>query len=125
MNFAYQGFTHKNDRRRFTFWGTSSHLEIANVFSIEVDLPLLLRNRVSVQELPMFCLKMLTTASVAGPDILEKLRDYRLIEADFRPLAVERAKVAAEKAAKKPPRRPSQKPSPKSSISWTPIAGEH
>lgn len=35
-------------------------------FSIEVDLPLLLQNRVLVQEGPIFCLQLLTAASVGG-----------------------------------------------------------
>jgi len=80
-----------------------------SVFCIEVDLPLFVRNRVLVQEGPMFCLQLLMTASLAGPGFLERFRSYRVLETDFRPLLLEREKRAAEKAMKKPPRRPFKK----------------
>ena len=110
MHFAYQGFTQEGDRRCFTFRGIEE-LSPPAVFSIEVDLPLLFRNRVPMQEGPAFCLQMLTTASLAGPTFLERFRYYRVLESDFNSLLVERARRDAEKALRKPPRRRLGKPS--------------
>src|SRR5438445_1150594 len=110
MHFVYEGFTHKGDNRCFLFKG----IEEPNptiVFSIEVDLPLLLKSRVPVQEGPMFCLQLLTTASVGGPTCLDRFHSYRVVADDFRPLLVERERKAAERAQKKPPRKPLRKPS--------------
>ncbi len=110
MHFTYQGFTHKGDRRCFTFRGIEE-LSSPVIFSIEIDLALLFRNRIPVQEGPAFCLQMLTTASLAGPTFLERFHNYRVLESDFRSLLVERERRAAEKALRKPPRRPLGKPS--------------
>ncbi len=104
MYFAYQGFTNDSDRRSFTF--LESEVQPASVFSIEVDLPLLSRKRVPVQDGPMFCLSLLTAASLAGRSSLEKFRHYRVVEEDFAPLLVEREKRATEKAMKKTARKP-------------------
>ena len=104
MQFAYQGFTNDRDRRFFTF--RESAAQSVGVFSIEIDLPLLSRKGVPVQDGPVFCLGLLTAASLAGPSFLEKLRNYRVVEEDFRPLLVEREKRAAERAMKKTARKP-------------------
>ena len=104
MTFSYQGFTNDRDRRYFTF--RESATQAVGVFSIEVDLPLLSRHHVPVQDGPMFCLSLLTAASVAGAESLEKFRKYRVVEEDFRSLLVEREKRAAEKAMKKTARKP-------------------
>ncbi len=124
MHFAYQGFTHDHDTRRFTFWGIEEH-NPAIVFSIEINLPLLFENRVPVQEAPMFCLDLLTSASLAGPASLDKLRNYRVLESDLRPLLIVREKRAAEKAMKKPPRRPVRKPGSFSNIQLASSVHEH
>jgi hypothetical protein len=118
MHFAYEGFTHNDGRRCFTFRGIEEHNPVT-VFCIEVDLPLFIQNRVSVQEGPMFCLQLLTTASLAGPSSLERFQNYRVLAEDFRPLLVEREKRAALKALKKPPRRPFRKPPSLSNIQLT------
>ncbi len=118
MHFAYEGFTHNNGRRCFTFRGIEEHNPVT-VFCIEVDLPLFIQNQVSVQEGPMFCLQLLTTASLAGPGFLERFQNYRVLAEDFRPLLVEREKRAAQKALKKPPRRPFRKPPSLSNIQLT------
>ena len=114
MHFAYQGFMQERDRRRFTVWST--RVNPISVFSIEIDLPLLSRNRVPVQDGPMFCLQLLNTASIAVPSCLERFHNYRVVEADFRPLQIERATRAAAKALKRSPHRPLRKPS-----NWSPI----
>jgi len=110
VHFTYQGFTHQGDSRCFTFRGIEE-LSPPVMFSIEVDLALLFRNRIPVQEGPAFCLQMLTTASLAGPTLLAKFHNYRVLESDFRSLLVDRERRAAEKALRKPPRRPFVKPS--------------
>jgi hypothetical protein len=115
VNFAYQGFKHDHDRRCFTFRGVEEFHPIS-VFCIEVDLALLFRNRVPVQDGPMFCLQLLTTAALAGPSFLERLHNYQILEADLRPLLVERERRAAEKALKKTSRRPFRKPSSTSNV---------
>ena len=115
MHFAYEGFTHDGDRRCFRFRGIEE-LSPATIFSIEVDLRLLVQNRVLVQEGPMFCLQLLTTASVSGPNGLDRLHSYRVVGDDFRSLLVERERSAAEKALKKRPRKPGRKPSLASNV---------
>jgi hypothetical protein len=67
----------------------------------------------------MFCLQLLTTASLAGPDFLEKFQNYRVLAEDFRPLLIEREKRAAEKAMKRPSRQPFRKPPSGSNIHLT------
>jgi hypothetical protein len=115
MHFVYQGFTHQGDRRCFLFRGVDeSNPPIA--FSIEIDLLLLSQKRIPVQDGPTFCLQMLTSASLAGMTYLEKLRSYRVIDEDFRPLLIERERQAAQKALRKPPRKPFRKPSAESNL---------
>jgi hypothetical protein len=123
MNFAYEGFTQDHDRRCFTFRGMEDYHPVS-VFSIELDLPLLAQNQISVQEAPLFCLQLLTTALRAGPSFLEKLQHYRVLAEDLRPLLLERERQAAEKALKKASYRPFRKPASTSQISLTvPISG--
>jgi hypothetical protein len=109
MHFAYEGFTHDGDKRCFLFRGIEER-NPASSFSIQVDLQLLVQNRVPVQEGPMFCLQLLTTASDAGPDCLNRFHSYIVVGDDFRPLLVERERRAAEKALKQPFRKPVRKP---------------
>lgn len=124
MHFVYQGFTHEGDRRCFTFRGIEE-ISAPVVFSIEIALPLLFRNRVPVQDGPAFCLQLLTTASLSGPTFLERFHSYRVLESDFRSLLVERERQAAEKALRKTPRRPLGKPSLRSNIQWGTASKEH
>jgi len=123
MHFAYQGFTQDRDRRCFRFWST--RVNPVSVFSIEIDLPLLSRNRVPVQEGPMFCLQLLTEACLAGPSCLERFHNYRVVEADFRPLQIERATRAAAKARKRPPHQPLRKPASWPNLYLGTISREH
>ncbi|HTU46390.1 MAG TPA: hypothetical protein VMF91_15085 [Bryobacteraceae bacterium] len=115
MHFSYEGFTHNGNMRCFLFHGIQERDPIS-AFSIEVDLPLLLQNGIPVQEGPMFCLQLLTTASLAGPAALDRFHTYRVVGADLRPLLVEREKHAAEKALKARMRRPVRKPSHMSNL---------
>ncbi len=124
MHFAYQGFTQNQDRRCFTFWGLEERNPTV-VFSIEIELALLFENRVPMQEGPTFCLDLLTTASLAGPTFLDRLRNYQVRKEDLRPLLVEREKRAAEKAMKRPPHRPVRKPGSISNIQLTSTLQEH
>jgi len=115
MHFVYQGFTQEGGRRRFLFQGIQER-DPVSVFSIEVDLALLAKNQVLVQEGPMFCLQLLNSAFLAGPSYLEKFQKYTIGGEDFRPLLVEREKRAAEKALKKHPRRVIRTPAPVSNL---------
>ena len=116
MHFAYEGFTQEGDKRCFLFRGTKVG-DSTDIFSIEVDLRLLAQNQVLVQEGPIFCLNLLTTALVGGPDYLQQFHAYRVVGEDFRQLQIERARRAAERAPRKPPRRPIRKP-PAASNVW-------
>lgn len=115
MQFAYDGFTQDGDRRCFLFRGIEERNPTIS-FSIEVDLRLLLQKRVPVQEGPMFCLQLLTTASVGGPTCLDRFQNYTVVGEDFRPLLIERERRAAEKELKKPGRKPFRKPSSTSNL---------
>ena len=110
MHFAYEGFTQQGDMRCFLFRGTEDRSP-AILFSIQVDLSLLAQSRVPMQDGPMFCLQLLTAASVAGPDYLNRFHSYRVVAEDFRPLLMERERKAAEKALKKPVRPRLRRPS--------------
>jgi hypothetical protein len=111
MQFVYEGFTHEGDTRCFTFQSKSgTSTEPARVFSIRIDLALFVRCRLAMQEAPMFCLQLLTSASVAGPHDLEKFHQYRVVEEDLRPILVDRERRAALKALKAPARRFVRKP---------------
>jgi hypothetical protein len=116
MNFTYQGFTQNNGNRCFTFWSTRTESHPIRSYLIEVDLMLLSRLRVSVQDGPMFCLGMLNAASAVGLESLERLHSYQLLEEDFLPLLVEREKVAAQKASRRSLRKPFVKHSPQSNV---------
>jgi hypothetical protein len=115
MHFSYEGFTHEGSKRCFLFHGIQER-DPVSAFSIEVDLPLFLQNGIPVQEGPMFCLQLLTTALLAGPASLDRFHSYRVVRDDFRPLLVEREKHAAEKALKARMRRPVRKPSHTSNL---------
>jgi hypothetical protein len=124
MQFAYDGFTQDGDRRCFLFRGIEERNPTIS-FSIEVDLRLFVQNRVPVQEGPVFCLRLLTTASVGGPTCLNRFQSYTVVGEDFRPLLVERERRTAEKAAKKPARKPFRKPSVTSNLRLGTPSGEH
>jgi len=109
MHFAYDGFTHREDRRCFTFRGVDES-KSTSVFHIEIDMLLLVENRLPVQDGPVFCLQLLKTACDAGPEFLERFRNYRILAEDFRPYLVERARIAAEKSLKTARRAPYRKP---------------
>ena len=110
MKFEYEGFTQDGDRRCFLFRGIEERNPTLS-FAIEVNLQLLVQNRVPVQEGPMFCLQLLNTASVGGPTCLDRLQSYTVVGEDFRSLLIERERRAAEKTFKKHPRQPFRKPS--------------
>lgn len=124
MHFAYDGFRQDGDRRCFLFRGIEAH-DSTSIFCIEIDLRLLLKNRVPVQDGPMFCLQLLTTASLAEPSCLNRFRSYRVVGDDFRPLLIERERQAAEKALKKQPYKRPVKPSSTSNLRLGTLSGEY
>jgi hypothetical protein len=109
MHFTYEGFKHEGNRRCFMFRSVEERTT-ADVFSIEVELPLFFKNRVPVQDGPSFCLELLTKASSDGPIELERLHSYQVVGDDFRSLVVERERREAEKAIKRRSRGPHRKP---------------
>ena len=123
MHFVYEGFTQDGDRRCFVFRGIEER-NPTNIFSIEIDLQLLLQNRVPVQDGPMFCLQLLTSASVGGPGCLSRFLSYRVVGEDLRPLIIERGR-SAEKALKKQFHKRPMKPSSTSNLRLGTAAGGH
>jgi hypothetical protein len=115
MHFAYDGFTQEGNRRCFLFRAAEEHISTGG-YSIQVDLGLLLKNQVPMQEAPMFCLHLLTDASLGGPGNLDRLRRYTVIGDDFKQLHVERQREAAERLSKKASRRPIRKHSNMSNL---------
>jgi hypothetical protein len=109
MNFVYQGFTHKGNIRSFTFQGRDEN-KFETSFSIHVNLLLLSRYRLAMQDAPAFCLQMLTSAYASSPGKLEQFKQYQLIDEDLLPLVLDREKRATQKALKAPPRRFGRKP---------------
>jgi replicative superfamily II helicase len=73
-----------------------------------------------VQDGPLICLQLLNNAFLENADSLARWQNCQLIEADFRPFLVERAKKAAEKASRKSPRRAFTKPSLHSNLTLGP-----
>jgi hypothetical protein len=124
FGFSYQGFTQKDDKRLFTFLRTEHVNQPAVVFSISVELPLLSKIRVPVQDGPLICLQLLNNAFLEDADSLSRWQNCQLNEADFRPFLVERAKKAAEKASRKTPRRAFSKPSIHSNLTLGPALRE-
>jgi hypothetical protein len=100
MRFAFQGFTQDDNQRCFIFHGIEESNQ-KRAFLITIELALLARNKISFQDGPLFCLRLLTNAHLAGPSYLEELQQYRVSGEDFRPLLVEREKQAAEKSARR------------------------
>lgn len=100
MHFAYEGFEQSGNNRCFLFRGIEEYSPVS-AFSIEIDLGLLFQNRVLIQDGPLFCSQLLNTAALAGSKSLDRLRNYRVVREDFRPLLLERERQAAEKAMKK------------------------
>jgi hypothetical protein len=100
MRFAFQGFTQDDNKRCFLFHGIEESNE-KRAFRITIELALLMRNHVSLQDGPLFCLQLLTKAYLAGPSYLEGLQQYRVSGDDFRSLLVERERQAAEKSARR------------------------
>ena len=115
MHFVYEGFTQEGGSRCFLFRGIEGRGS-TDIFSIEIDLTLLATNRVLIQEAPSFCVGLLTTALIGGPDSLERFHAYRVVGADFRSLQIEREEKAAEKALRKAPSRPFRKPAASANV---------
>ena len=124
MHFAYDGFTQEGNRRCFLF-RVPEDPGLGTAFSIQIDLGLLLQNRVPVQTAPMFCLKLLTDASQREPDSLNRLRSYTVVADDFQELQIERQRQAAEKLSRKPSRRPFRKPSNVSNLHLGSLTSPH
>jgi hypothetical protein len=115
MHFAYDGFTQEGNRRCFLFRAAEEHISTGG-FSIQVDLGLLLKNQIPMQEAPMFCLNLLTDASLGAPGSLDRLRSYTIVGDDFKNLQIERKRQAAERLSKKASRRPIRKHSNMSNL---------
>jgi hypothetical protein len=115
MRFVYDGFQQEGDRRCFLFRVDEKDAAIS-LFSIRIDLALLLRNRIPMQAAPMFCLNLLTEASQGEPGSLNRLQSYTVVGDDFSKIHTERKRKEAEKLSKKPYRRPFGAPSSRSNL---------
>ncbi|HEX4170003.1 MAG TPA: hypothetical protein VHZ55_31435 [Bryobacteraceae bacterium] len=115
MQFAYDGFSHVGECRRFLFRSRDDQAAVST-FCISVKLSLLSEHGVLVQDGPQFCLHMLEKASTGEPCCLDQFHSYDVMSEDFRPLLVERERKLAEKAMKTSLRRPIRKPQPKSNL---------
>jgi hypothetical protein len=113
--FAYDGFQQEGDRRCFLFRADQKGVPTA-LFSIWIDLGLLLKNHIPVQSAPMFCLNLLTEASEAEPGSLNRLQSYTVVADDFKKIHLERQRQAAEKLSKKTHRRPFRVPASSSNL---------
>jgi hypothetical protein len=115
MQFLYQGFTHAGNIRSFNFEGIDER-NVHTTFSIQVNLLLLARTKVAMQDAPGFCLHLLTAACASSPASLEKFQHYEVLEEDLLPLVVDRERRAALKALKTPQRRFARKPNQSSQL---------
>src|ERR1700747_1904060 len=104
MYFAYDGFTHNDGKRCFLFHRVEAQADQC-FFSIQIELALLARNRVAVQDAPSFCLQMLQSACASSEGELKKLQNYEVVSEDFRPLVTQREKREIELRLKKRARR--------------------
>jgi hypothetical protein len=115
MQFAYEGFTQNANERRYAFHGVEKS-EPGDAYVIRIDLPLFARHQVSIQNGPMFCLRLLQDALTSGPEQLQGFHEYRVVDSDFAGIKADRAEKAAALASKKPARRHFRKPSPNSQL---------
>lgn len=113
--FAYDGFQQEGDRRCFLFRVDEKGAP-STLFSIRIDLGLLVKNRIPMQSAPMFCLNLLTEASHGEPGSLDRLQSYTVVPEDFQKIHLERQRQAAEKLSKKPYRRPFRSPASSSNL---------
>lgn len=95
MHFAYDGFKHDGGKRSFLFRRVEAGT-LRSVFAIDVEMALLARNGVTVQDAPLFCLRMLWSALESSESALDKFHHYELGQEDFRELQAERAKRDAD-----------------------------
>src|SRR4051794_33212150 len=115
MGFVYDGFQQEGDRLCFLFRANEKGGP-GTLFSIQIDLELLLKNRIPMQAAPMFCLNLLTEASQGEPGSLDRLQSYTIVADDFNKIHMERQRQATEKLSKKPYRRPFRAPSSSSNL---------
>jgi hypothetical protein len=109
MLFTYEGFRHEGETRYFSFRGKDEGGD-ARTFCVAVRCLLFAENKVPLQAGPQFCLGLLQAASIARPLELDRFHRYSVVAEDFRPLLLERARVAATKAARAPANRTFRKP---------------
>lgn len=95
MHFAFDGFRHDRGKRCFLFRRVEAGAANSQ-FAIYMDMALLSRNGVTVQDAPLFCIRMLWSALESSESALEKFQQYEVGPEDFRELHAERAKRDAE-----------------------------
>ena len=115
MQFAYEGFSQNANERWYAFHAIERS-EPGEAYVIRIDLQMFARHQVSIQNGPMFCLRLLQDALTSGPEQLQGFHEYRVVDSDFAAIKAERAEKAAALASKKPARRPFRKPSPTSQL---------
>jgi len=108
MDFVFTGFKQSENFRHFSFEGVAAdHSRIQ--FVVGADLMLIRKYQITMQELPLLCLRLLERAPEAP-------KAMTFTEDDMRAYAVDRIAARESAAAKrKPARRP---PSPNIGSAW-------
>jgi len=114
MRFAYDGFEQFGDNRHFLFRAVEG--SDSKPLSIQIDLGLMAKNGLSMQEAPMFCLQLLNGATHGTPDWLNRFVCYTVVHADLASMVAERQQKASDKLSRKAPRRPFRRPPTQSNL---------
>jgi hypothetical protein len=117
VQILYDGFAQEGNNRTYSFHMVDDN-RLPFVYSIQIDLALLNKHKVSLQSGPSFCLRLLQAPDTGNT--ISPGSTYRVVDADFASLLAQRAADAAAVASKKPARRPIRKPTPSSQLGWTP-----
>jgi hypothetical protein len=114
MKFVLAGFRQDENVRHYSFEGIGDDRRTRTEFSVGVDLSLLHKHGIPLQEAPLMCSLLLTSHAGA-----EQLRRFVLSEDDIRAHAEQRARERAETETDRKPKpfsptgpRPSAAPIP-------------
>jgi hypothetical protein len=105
MKFVLAGFRQNENVRRYSFQGIGDDRRTRTEFSVGLDLTLLHKHRIALQEAPLLCCLLLSAR--VGNDQLHNLilpeRDFAFSEED---LLVHSGQLASERAASQADRKP-------------------
>lgn len=109
MQFAFRGFEQRDGMRLFKF-SSANTADPEQSFQFLIQLELMTKNGVTVQELPSLCFELLNGASRSGPDHLAKYVDYTLDQEDFQTFTAPRRAQQAARANRQPTHLNRRKP---------------